>query len=106
MSLRRFEIHFDEEKVKQYGKYTVEQLYAMLDTLMEHRSIDKLSEGVYQVRNESEKYEEVFAAFLMILPRTEWFISCADKWLYYYDEGSEDCLEEHQKFLEHENGKE
>lgn len=103
MSLNKFEIHFDENKVKEYGKYSVEQLYAMLDTLMERRKIDKLSEGIYQAREDNNEYENVFFSFLMVLPKTDWFIKCADKWLYYYNDGVEDCLEEHRRFMEIEN---
>lgn len=103
MSLRRFEIHFDEHKVKEYGKYSISQLYAMIDTLMEHRNIDKLSEGVYQAKNDSEEYEEVFGVFLMRLPNTDWFIKCADKFNYYYDDAMEDVLGECKEFLEEGN---
>ena len=100
MSLNKFEIHFDEEKVKQYGQYSIDQLYQIMDILMERRSIDKLSEGIYQAKEDSDEYETIFMSFLMVLPKTDWFIKCADKWLYYYNDGVEDCLEEHRKFIE------
>lgn len=103
MSLRKFEIHFDEEKVKAYGKYTTEQLYAMVDTLMERRSIDKLSEGIYQAKADNHEYEVLFSAFLMRLPNTDWFINCADKFLYFHDDGVENVLQECQAFWEEEN---
>ena len=41
MSLRKFEIHFDEEKVKAYGKYKMEHIHYMLDTVMRERKVDK-----------------------------------------------------------------
>ena len=104
MSLRKFEIHFDEEKVKAYGKYTTEQLYSMLDTLMKHRNIDILNQGVQQTKEDTDKTHDMFFAFLMALTKTEWFIANVDKWLYYHDGDVEDCLEEHKRFLEKENG--
>lgn len=105
MSLRKFEIHFDENKVNEYGKYSVEQLYAMLDILMERRKIDKLSEGVYQARKDNEEYDTIFIAFLMRLPNTDWFINCADKFYSYHDDTVDDVLKECQEYWEEDNGK-
>ena len=93
MSLRKFEIHFDEEKVKAYGKYTMEHIHYMLDTVMRERKVDKLAEGVYQAREDNNYYDTVFISCLVAFDKLDWFMRCADKWLSYHDGVVDDVLD-------------
>ncbi len=98
MNLRKFEIRFDEEKVKQYGKYSIKYMYYMIDTVMQERKIDKLAEGIYQAREDNEYYDSMFMACLMTFDKLDWFMRCADKWLSYHDGVVDDVLDIYKHF--------
>ena len=46
MSLRRFEISFDENRIDEFGEYTSDALYDALDKAMKQGSITKTAKGV------------------------------------------------------------
>lgn len=97
MSLRKFEIHFDEDKVRADNVYSLEHLYYTIDEVMREAGIEKIDNGVYQAKTDSSDYEVIFGSMIIALSRHKWFIKYADKWKMYYDGHSEDVLESYNR---------
>ena len=88
MSLRRFEISLDEERITKDGVYTSEELYYTLDSAMERKKIIKTGKGIYEGDD-----THAFGSMYFSLYGCKWFMKYVDKWLSYHDGAVEDVVE-------------
>ena len=87
MSLRKFEISFDEERINQFDEYTSEALYDALDKSMQEGSIVKTGKGIYEGNNSSD-----FIVMYFYLFNRAWFMKYVKTWYSYHDGGVEDVV--------------
>lgn len=87
MSMRKFEISFDEKRIELFDEYTSEALYDALDRSMEQGSITKTAKGVYEGDNAND-----FIVMYFYLYERTWFMKYVDKWLSYHDGAVEDVV--------------
>lgn len=87
MSLRRFEISFDENRIDEFGEYTSDALYDALDKAMKQGSITKTAKGVYEGYSAND-----FIVMYFYLYNLSWFMKYVSKWLYYHDGAVEDVV--------------
>lgn len=87
MSLRRFEISLDEERITKDGVYTSEELYYTLDSAMKRKNILKTGKGIYDGDD-----IHAFGAMYFSLYGCMWFMKYVDKWLSYHDGGYDDVI--------------
>ena len=74
MSLRRFEISLDEERITKDGVYTSEELYYTLDSAMKRKNILKTGKGIYDGDD-----IHAFGAMYFSLYGCMWFMKYVDK---------------------------
>ena len=89
----KMKIKINEEKVKQSGKYNVNDIYTKLDTLAQKIGImEKEGQNLYV----GSKYQDDFAKFgrfIIDLTSSEWFTPYVGEWLWYVDGGIEDVAQ-------------
>lgn len=92
---------FDEAKIMEEGKYTIQQLHDKVDQLASKSFLTKESPGHYS----SNKGENAFALVgrtILKLEEEPWFVDNLSEWLLYEDEETEDVL---SQFRERNHGK-
>ena len=88
----KYEIHFDENKIKTDGYYTPEHLYYVLDTIMNELHFKKTGNGTYMENGTDDEIETAITVLIFTLFSEDWFVQYADKWLSYEDGEVEDVL--------------
>ncbi len=81
-------IEFDEEKIKDDGKYDLQKMYACLAERFTENGLKVLENGVY-IDEGKEKDLMHFMAIATSLPGIEWFKRYIKKWDWYEDDWDE-----------------
>lgn len=85
MSLRRFEIGFDEKAVNDDGIYEIHKLYHAIDEVMKMSGINKISEGTYECIGDDAEVQKKFDIMFFLFCSEKWFLKYVNKWLAYHD---------------------
>lgn len=81
-------IEFDEEKIKEEGKYDVQKMYAHLDENFVKSGLKVVAQGGYTDSGNEEDLNE-FMALATVLSDVEWFIKYVKKWDWYEEDLTE-----------------
>ena len=91
--MMRMKIKLDEQKVKENGEYTVDEMYKKIDDLAKKVNITKKDkEGAFVGNNDRYDFAS-FGRMIIALGDCDWYKNCVEEWLWYDDYEVDDMMD-------------
>ena len=80
MNDSRMEFGFNEERILKDGEYTVEEIWEMLDEIMNERHLYSTKQGLYE--GIYKEHARDYVSAMVHLTGITWFRKYCNKWIY------------------------